>query len=290
MGVQTFSEIRQQHLNYVDKTHFACQRFRQGKHHFLTRPRRFGKSSFVSTPKALFEGRHDLFQGLAADDQWNWSVRRRVVVSVDEYDKPITQTLDAPDLARANRDNLRALYANIKECDEHIRFSSLTGVSKFSKVSLFSSLNILYDLTLGPRYSSLCGYTDHRPDTFFAPELPGLDRDRIRECYNGYSWGGDEHLCHPQDVLLHFDQRDFPAWWFETGTPSSPSLKSLSAAACRPPASTDCTPPTNSGRPLTWAPFPPRPCCSSRLPHHPALRTQGRPLPPPAGGLRPAAP
>ena len=97
--------------------------------------------------------------------------------------------------------------------------SSLTVFSKFPKVSRFSSVNNLYDLTLGPRYPSLCGYTDHHLDTVFAPELPGLDRDRIREWYNGYSWGGDEHLYNLYDVLLLFDQRDFPAWWFETGTP-----------------------------------------------------------------------
>ena len=190
IGVQTFNEIRQQNLNYAHQTHFACQRFRQGKHYFLARPRRFGKNLFVSTLKVLFEGRHDLFHGLAADDQGDWSVRR-VVVWVAEYDKPITENLDAPDLTRANRNCLRGVYAIIKECDQHIRFSFLTGVSKFSKVSLFSSLNNRNDLTLDACYSSLCGY----------------------------SWGGGERVYNPYDVLLLFDQRDFPAWWFETGTP-----------------------------------------------------------------------
>ncbi len=114
--------------------------------------------------------------------------------------------------ARANRNYLRALYSTLKYCDQHIRFSFITGVSKFSKVSLFSSLNNLNDLTLDPRYSSICGYTDHHLDTVFAPELPGLDRDRIREWYNGYSWGGDERLYNPYDVLLLFDQREFLAW------------------------------------------------------------------------------
>ncbi len=253
MGVQTFSEIRQQNLNYADKTHFACQLFRQGEHYFLSRPRRFGRSLFVSTLKALLEVRHDLFQGLAADDQWDWSVRR-VVVLVHEYDQPITENWDAPDLTRANRDYLRALCANVKECDQRIRFSVLTGFSKFSKVSLFSSLNNLYDLTLGPRYSSLRGYTDHRLDTFFAPELPGLDRDRIREWHNGYSWGGDEHLYNLYAVLLLFDQRDFPAWWFETGTPQF-SLTEI---------------PVGLRHRLHLHPGPAAP---DRLPHHPALRT-----------------
>ena len=286
IGVQTFSEIRRENLYYVDKTHFACQLLRQGKHYFLSRPRRFGKSLFVTMLQALFEGRRELFQGLAAHDQLDWSVRRpvvhlsfggglytepgglhdnllaqldfnllahlqlhefasditlsavagpdrfaelliklhyksgrRVVVLVDEYDKPVTENLNEPDLARANRDYLRALYANIKECDAHIRFSFLTGVSKFSKVSLFSSLNNLNDLTLDARYSSLCGYTDHDLDTVFAPELPGLDRDEIREWYNGYSWDAEEKVYNPYDILLLFDKRKFKAWWFETGTP-----------------------------------------------------------------------
>ena len=168
IGVQTFSEIRRENLYYVDKTHFACQLLRRGKHYFLSRPRRFGKSLFVSTLKALFEGNRELFQGLAADDQWDWSVvrpvahlsftsghytkpdglhnnllkqlrslarrtdvklkavegsdrfaelleelhylsGRRVAVLVDEYDKPITENLNEPDLARANRAYLRAL-------------------------------------------------------------------------------------------------------------------------------------------------------------------------------------
>ena len=144
----------------------------------------------------------------------------RVVVLVDEYDKPILDALDTPEVARANRDYLRGLYAVIKDCDAHIRFSFITGVSKFSKVSLFSGLNNLTDLTLDPRYSSICGYTEADLDTVFAPELPGLDRDRIREWYNGYGWLGEEKVYNPFDILLLFDRRKFGAWWFETGTPA----------------------------------------------------------------------
>ena len=144
----------------------------------------------------------------------------RVVVVVDEYDKPILDALDTPEVARANRDFLRGLYAVVKDCDAHIRFSFITGVSKFSKVSLFSGLNNLTDLTLDPRYSSICGYTEADLDTVFAPELPGLDRDRIREWYNGYGWLGEEKVYNPFDILLLFDRRKFGAWWFETGTPA----------------------------------------------------------------------
>ncbi len=145
---------------------------------------------------------------------------QRVAVLVDEYDKPILDVLDDPTAARANRDYLRGLYAVIKRCDEHVRFCFLTGVSKFSKVSLFSGLNNLRDITLEPRYSSICGYTEVDLDTVFAAELQGLDRERIREWYNGYNWGGDERVYNPFDVLLLLEGRQFKPWWFETGTPS----------------------------------------------------------------------
>ena len=145
---------------------------------------------------------------------------RRVVVLVDEYDKPILDALSVPEVARANRDYLRGLYAVVKDCDAHIRFSFITGVSKFSKVSLFSGLNNLTDITLDPGYSAICGYTDADLDTVFAPELPSLDRDAIREWYNGYGWRGDERVYNPFDILLLFRNREFGAWWFETGTPA----------------------------------------------------------------------
>ena len=141
---------------------------------------------------------------------------RSVVVLIDEYDKPILDALEVPDIARANRDFLRGFYSVIKDSDAHIRFTFITGVSKFSKVSLFSGLNI----TLDARYSAICGYTDHDLDTVFAPELPGLDRQDIRDWYNGYGWLGDERVYNPFDILVLFDKRRFGAWWFETGTPS----------------------------------------------------------------------
>ena len=250
-----------------------------GKHYFLSRPRRFGKSLFLDTLKELFEGNEPLFEGLAIHDHWDWSVRhpvvrldfgsgrfvdpddlredvaaqldaierrveitsryeaaharfrhllqvlhertgQRVAVLVDEYDKPILDALDAPAVARGNRDFLHGLYSTIKSGDAHVEFTLLTGVSKFSKVSLFSGLNNLKDITLDPRYSAVCGYTDSDLDTVFASELPGLDRDEIRHWYNGYSWLGEERVYNPFDILLLFDRRQFDAWWFETGTPS----------------------------------------------------------------------
>ena len=159
-----------------------------------------------------------------------------VAVLIDEYDKPILDALDLPETARANRDFLRGLYAVIKDCDAHVRFTFITGVSKFSKVSLFSGLNNLTDITLEPSYSALCGYTEADLDAVFAPELPGLDRDQIRDWYNGYSWAstsdstelaevsaetlGDEKVYNPFDILLLFRRRRFAAYWFETGTPT----------------------------------------------------------------------
>ena len=145
---------------------------------------------------------------------------RRVAVLVDEYDKPILDALDEPEAARANRDYLRGLYGMIKSCAAQVRFTFVTGVSKFTKVSLFSDLNNLTDITLDPAFSAICGYTEGDLDTVFAPELGGLDREQVREWYNGYSWLGAEKVYNPYDVLLLLRRRQFAAHWFETGTPT----------------------------------------------------------------------
>ncbi len=144
---------------------------------------------------------------------------RQVVVLVDEYDKPILDHLTDPARAGEMRDGLRDLYSVIKDSDAHVRFAFLTGVSKFSKVSLFSGLNNLQDITLDAKYSAICGYTDADVDAVFAPELEGLDRDKIRHWYNGYNWTG-EAVYNPFDLLLLFQNRQFRSYWFETGTPT----------------------------------------------------------------------
>ena len=279
IGIQTFREVRERDCYYVDKTAWIRRLLDEGKHYFLSRPRRFGKSLLLDTCKELFEGSEALFEGLAIHEHWDWSQRhpvvrldfgsghfqgpgelrtevtdrlramedeagitthpdsvpgrfghvleslhrrtgRRVAVLIDEYDKPILDALDTPEVARANRDYLRGLYAVLKSSDADIRFSLMTGVTKFSKVSLFSGLNNLEDLTLDRRCSSICGYTETDLDTVFAPELPGLDRERIRDWYNGYGWLGEERVYNPFDILLLFRNRKFGAWWFETGTPA----------------------------------------------------------------------
>ena len=219
IGIQTFRTIREDGCYYVDKTAYIRRLADEGRHCFLSRPRRFGKSLFLDTLKEAFEGNESLFEGLALHDAWDWSLRHpvvrlsfgsgtfregelaaevadqlralekhaaitpppsasaaarfrslirglhertglRVAVLVDEYDKPILDTLEAPAVARANRDVLRGLYAVIKDCDAHVRFTFLTGVSRFSKVNLFWGLNNLTDITLDPRYGAICGYTD----------------------------------------------------------------------------------------------------------------------------------
>ena len=279
IGMQTFGELREWDCYYVDKTPYIARMVDEGKHYFLSRPRRFGKSLFLDTLKELFEGNEPLFEGLAIHHAWDWSVRhpvlrlsfgggnfgepgdaeaslmaqlddagrragltprysstperfgdllgalhrksgKTVVVLVDEYDKPILDALDKPEVARANRDFLRGAYAVVKDHDADVRFTFVTGVSKFSKVSLLSGLNNLTDITIDPRYSSICGYTDGDLDSVFAAELAGLDRNDIRDWYNGYNWRGDESVYNPFDILLLFRNREYKAHWFETGSPT----------------------------------------------------------------------
>ncbi|NIC39375.1 ATP-binding protein [Halomonas desiderata] len=147
---------------------------------------------------------------------------QRVVVLVDEYDKPILDNLLEPERARELREGLKNLYSVLKDADPHLAFVLLTGVSKFSKVSLFSGLNNLNDVTLDAPYATICGYTDDDIDTVFAPELPGLERSQIKHWYNGYRWGGQEvtAVYNPFDVLLLFQKRQFGAYWFESATPT----------------------------------------------------------------------
>ena len=279
IGIQDFRTIRSEGFYYVDKTPLIRQLVDEGRHYFLSRPRRFGKSLLLDTIKALFEGQEALFVDLDIYGHWDWSAShpvvrlsfggkynepgdiernvlaqlemiernagllpgasstgperlldlldrlhdsfgRQVVVLVDEYDKPILDVLHAPDLATANRDYLRGFYGIIKDSAEHVRFVFVTGVSMFSRVSLFSGLNNLKDISLDPRYATICGYTEGDIDRVFQPELDGLDRDEIRNWYNGYNWRGSERVYNPYDVLLLFDNHEFRPYWFETGSPA----------------------------------------------------------------------
>ncbi len=148
------------------------------------------------------------------------STGQQVVVLVDEYDKPILDVLENPEVARANRDYLRGLYGIIKGSARHVRFVFVTGITMFSKVSLFSGLNNLEDISLNPRYASICGFTDDDLDTVFAPELEDLDRDEIRRWYNGYNWLGEHRLYNPWDILFLLKGRQIKSHWFRSGTPT----------------------------------------------------------------------
>ena len=148
---------------------------------------------------------------------------QQVVVLVDEYDKPILDALENRQQAEANRDYLRGFYGAIKGCARYIRFVFVTGISMYSKVSLFSNLNNLNDISLDPEYATICGYTDNDLRTVFEPELAGLqeeERQEIQRWYNGYHWRGEDKVYNPFDIMLYFQKREFKPYWYETGTPS----------------------------------------------------------------------
>jgi len=144
----------------------------------------------------------------------------RVVILIDEYDKPIIDKIEDVEVAKELREVLKGFYQVIKDCDEWIKFVLLTGVSKFSKVSIFSGLNNLNDITIDDNFSGICGYKEEDLDRYFREYLNGVDRELLRLWYNGYSWGG-ERVYNPFDILLFFSKRnDFRSYWFETGTPT----------------------------------------------------------------------
>ena len=145
---------------------------------------------------------------------------QQVVILIDEYDKPVLDVLEDNEKAQANRNCLREIYSILKSSQKHIRFLFVTGITMFSKTSFSSGLNNLTNISLSPRYATICGYTDRDLDTVFAPELEGLDRDKIRIWYNGYHWLGTEKLYNPHDILHLFDMREFRAHWFKSGVPS----------------------------------------------------------------------
>ncbi|MCD6273445.1 MAG: ATP-binding protein [Deltaproteobacteria bacterium] len=145
--------------------------------------------------------------------------KQPVVILIDEYDKPILDNITKTDIALQIREGLKNLYSVIKDCDEFLKFVFLTGVNKFSKVSLFSGLNNLTDITLDSRYATLCGYTHAELINTFKDRLDGVDLEKIRLWYDGYNFLG-EHVYNPYDILLYLDSRVYKNYWFETATPS----------------------------------------------------------------------
>ena len=285
LGLQTFAEVRELGCAYVDKTPLAVKMANEGKFYFLARPRRFGKSLFLDTLGNLFEAKRELFQGLYAENNWEWDAKypvikidmsgdscsvsefrfalednlryaascldvelstaggpailfkqllrqahaqhgRRVVLLIDEYDKPVIDNIGDLELAQQLRKQLHNFYSVIKAADEHLRLVVLTGVSKFTQASIFSGLNNLEDISLNPGYGSICGYTEEELNKVFSEHLIGVDREQLRHWYNGYNFLGDKLVYNPYDILNFIDQSQssgelqFESHWFETGTPT----------------------------------------------------------------------
>ena len=151
---------------------------------------------------------------------------RKVVLLVDEYDKPMIDNIGKLDLAQEMCEQLHGLYSIIKAADEHLRFVMLTGVSKFSKVSIFSGLNNLEDISLNPDYGSICGYTEEELDKVFGEHLQGVDFEQLRHWYNGYNFLGEKPVYNPYDILnfikrsKSFGKFKFENYWYRTATPT----------------------------------------------------------------------
>jgi len=143
---------------------------------------------------------------------------QKVVILVDEYDKPILDNITDKDIAAQIREGLKNIYSVIKDSDAYVEFAFLTGVSKFAKVSLFSGLNNLEDLTLAPQFGSVCGYTQQELEITFSDKLDGVDLKDLKKWYNGYNFLGDK-VYNPFDVLLFLKNKSYKNYWFETATP-----------------------------------------------------------------------
>ena len=290
IGIQTFEDIRTQGYLYIDKTALIWKIVNQGKPYFFSRPRRFGKSLLISTFEAYFEGRKDLFEGLAIsklEEKWEkhpvlhldlnaekydtvaslnailsnhltqWETKygkgedeetlsnrfrgvirraneqtgKGVVVLVDEYDKPLLQAMHNPELMEAYRTTLKAFYGVLKSADRHLRFIFLTGVTKFSQVSVFSDLNQLNDISLDFDSGTLCGITHEELVSNFDPEIETLAKsngitkeeaiEQMTRQYDGYHFHpAAEGVFNPFSVLNAFYKREFGNYWFQTGTPT----------------------------------------------------------------------
>jgi len=178
---------------------------------------------FSLTQEGIGPRFQELIQLLAKDG-------RQVVLLIDEYDKPLVDYINQPEQAEVNRDILKNFFSVIKDADSYLRFFLITGVSKFSKVSLFSDLNHLQDITLVERFETIAGYTQKELETAFEAGITQLAqkmgkstdalREDIRIWYNGYSWGAEARLYNPFSILNLFAAQRFANYWWETGTPT----------------------------------------------------------------------
>ncbi len=290
IGIQTFAKTREENFLYFDKTKEVYQLAKNGGYYFLSRPRRFGKSLLVTTLEAYFQGRKELFEGLAiskletewkqcpvlhidlnaADyrseealisiidghlrqfertfgkdpDEHTVSERfkgviqraceqtgRQVVILVDEYDKPLLQTIGNMELQDNYRKILKGFYGVAKTMDACIRLAFFTGVTKFSKVSVFSDLNNLEDISLSGQYAEICGITEQEiRDNIDAQvgELAtanGLTKDecylRLKQQYDGYHFHPNSAgMYNPFSLLSALKRKEFGDQWFQSGTPT----------------------------------------------------------------------
>jgi len=281
IGQQDFREIILENKVYIDKTMFVHRLSTVGKYYFLSRPRRFGKSLFLSTMDYFFQGKKELFKGLYAYDQWKFEPypiirlsfssigyreigldqalehvlhqiseqnnmelsstsnslrlkeliqklsekhKKGVVILIDEYDKPLIDYLDKDNLHKAieNREILKSFYSVLKDSDPFIKILFITGVSKFSKVSIFSDLNNLTDLSTARDFNEICGITQKELEDNFVEELKIYDKEEIKRWYNGYKFHHNgQTLYNPFSLLSFFlGGGDYKNFWFATGTPT----------------------------------------------------------------------
>ncbi|WP_308550336.1 ATP-binding protein [uncultured Parabacteroides sp.] len=290
IGIQNFEKLRRNGYFYVDKTAIIYRMVKTGSYYFLSRPRRFGKSLLLSTIEAYFQGKRELFEGLAMEQlekEWKkypilhldlnigkyetadsldkildeallkWEavygtgvgestlalrfkgiVQRAseqagapVVILIDEYDKPMLQAIGDEDLQKTFRNTMKPFYGVLKTMDGYIQFALLTGVTKFGKVSVFSDLNNLEDMSMLPDYVGICGITEEELHTDFKDSIQELASSlrmtyeetgaELKEFYDGYHFTENSiGIYNPFSLLSTFKHNRMGSYWFETGTPT----------------------------------------------------------------------
>ena len=294
IGVQSFERLRKDGFLYVDKTAYIWSLAHLGRQYFLSRPRRFGKSLFLSALRAYWEGKKDLFDGLNIDrlekdnpDSWqkhpvfyfdfngknyqeanaleevldkhlgdwekeygidhsdqprsarfqdllslaNERTGKGCVVLVDEYDKPLLEVMQNPELEEHNKAVFKGFFGTLKSYDEYLQFVFFTGVTKFSKVSIFSDLNQLEDISQNKNYAEICGITEEELRNCFKPEIarmaeenemsPEQCMEKLRKTYDGYRFHyKGKNVYNPFSLLNALSSGDFSSFWFSTGTPT----------------------------------------------------------------------
>ncbi len=231
IGIQNFEKIRKEGYLYVDKTALIYQMVKTGSYYFLSRPRRFGKSLLVSTLEAYFQGKEELFEGLAMEkleQDWLEYPILHLDLNAERYSE--ASSLDSI-LQDEYRSILKPFYGVLKTMDGDIRFALLTGVTKFGKVSVFSDLNNLMDISMDDRYVEICGMTETEIHAYMEQGVLDLTRNlqmdyeevcmELKRRYDGYHFTHrSQGMYNPFSLLNTFAKSDFGDYWFETGTPS----------------------------------------------------------------------